>query len=237
MSVAALYAVVPAAGIGRRMGSDCPKQYLPLAGATVLEHSLRALLRLDRLVRVAVALHPDDTRASALGLLQDPRVLCLAGGAERADSVLAGLKGLQEFAYEDDWVLVHDAARPCLRLADLEALVERVLDTQEGGILAQPVVDTLKFAGASGRVECTVDRQHCWRAQTPQMFRFGQLREALAGALAAGVAVTDEASAMEWAGHPVHLVPGGGDNLKVTVADDLALAAFYLQAQTGGEQP
>lgn len=235
MSRERIFAVVPAAGVGRRMGGECPKQYLSLAGAPLLHHSLLCLLRLPRIERVAVALHLADERAGELPILQDPRVLRVTGGAERADSVLAGLRALQEgvheIAYEHDWVLVHDAARPCLPLADLERLVARVLDTGEGGILALPVVDTLKRAGADGRrVAATEDRRHFWRAQTPQMFRLGELRAALERALAAGAGVTDEASAMEWAGHPVQLVEGSAANLKVTVPGDLALAAFHLGA-------
>ncbi|TXS93646.1 2-C-methyl-D-erythritol 4-phosphate cytidylyltransferase [Parahaliea aestuarii] len=226
----ALYAVIPAAGIGRRMGGGLPKQYLPLAGEPLLAHSLRALLNCADIRRVAVALHPEDEWAGSLPALADPRVLRVTGGAERADSVLAGLDGLQEFAYEKDWVLVHDAARPCLAARDLQALIDAVTAVDEGGILAQPVVDTLKRAVDGRQVEATVDRHHYWRAQTPQMFRLGELRAALVDALAAGVAVTDEASAMEWAGHPVQLVEGSPANLKVTVAADLPLAEWYLRA-------
>lgn len=235
MSGAALYGVIPAAGVGRRMGSECPKQYLPLAGEPLLSHSLRALLDCPGLRRVAVALHPGDDRANGVAALDDPRVLRVAGGAERADSVLAGLEGLQQIAHDDDWVLVHDAARPCLPRADLARLVAGVIDQPGGGILALPLVDTLKRVGADGLVESTVDRARYWRAQTPQMFRLGALREALRGALAAGVAVTDEASAMEWAGHPVRLVEGSPGNLKVTVPADLELAAFYLASSSTQE--
>ncbi|WP_116364585.1 2-C-methyl-D-erythritol 4-phosphate cytidylyltransferase [Parahaliea mediterranea] len=231
MSPPALYAVIPAAGIGRRMGSELPKQYLRAAGEPLLAHSLRALLKCAAIRRVVVALHPQDQWADGLTELADPRVMRVDGGAERVDSVMAGLDSLQKIAYEDDWVLVHDAARPCLLAKDLQALIDRVsAGAGGGGILAQPVVDTLKRSADGRRVQATVDRQHYWRAQTPQMFRLGELRAALAAALAAGVAVTDEASAMEWAGHPVQLVEGSAANLKVTVPADLALAEWYLQA-------
>lgn len=230
MSATRLYAVIPAAGVGRRMGGECPKQYLSLAGAPLLHHSVLALLRQARIERIAVALHLADERAGELPILEDPRVLRVTGGAERADSVLAGLEALQEFAYEGDWVLVHDAARPCLPQGDIDRLIERVLARGEGGILARPVVDTLKRSDGAGRIQATVDRRQFWRAQTPQMFRLGELHGALVKAREAGEAVTDEASAMENAGLPVQLVEGSAANLKVTVPGDLTLAAFHLAA-------
>ena len=229
----ACWAVVPAAGIGSRMGSEVPKQYLQVAGATLLEHSLRALLACDDIVAVAVALNPRDERAGSLPLLQDPRILCVEGGAERSDSVMAGLDGLETRAATDDWVLVHDAARPCLPGADLQGLIEQVCSEGVGGILAQPITDTVKQAGAEGRVARTLDRSLLWRAQTPQMFRLDELREALLDASRQGLAVTDEASAMELAGYPVQLVPGSPSNLKVTLPADLKLAGWYLDQQAG----
>jgi 2-C-methyl-D-erythritol 4-phosphate cytidylyltransferase len=228
-----LFAVVPAAGLGRRMGGECPKQYLSLGGLPLLHHSVRALLEQARIERVAVALHLADDRAGELPILEDSRILRVTGGTERADSVLAGLQALAEVARDEDWVLVHDAARPCLPQADIERLIERVLARGEGGILALPVVDTLKESDDRGHVRTTVDRERFWRAQTPQMFRLGELREALSRALAAGAPVTDEASAMEGAGYPVQLVEGSATNLKVTVPEDLALAAYYLAAARG----
>lgn len=222
------WAVLPAAGIGSRMASGIPKQYLQVAGKSILEHSLAALLACDRIEAVAVALHPDDTHASGLPLLADSRVNCIVGGAQRSDSVLAGLEELSHYASPGDWVLVHDAARPCLQLANIEALMERVLANGVGGILAEPVVDTIKQATAENRVARTVDRSGMWRAQTPQMFRLDQLQRALQNAQEQGLAVTDEASAMEMAGHQVQLVPGSPSNLKVTLPEDLGLAAFYL---------
>jgi 2-C-methyl-D-erythritol 4-phosphate cytidylyltransferase len=211
------------------MGSALPKQYIEVAGATLCEHSLRALLACDRLTAVVVALHSEDTRASKLALLADPRVQQVSGGAQRSDSVLAALEALWSQAAPDDWVLVHDAARPCLQLADLNRLIDRVIDSGIGGILAEPIVDTVKQAGADGLVAATLDRNTLWRAQTPQMFRLCELRDALLQAVEQGLAVTDEASAMEMAGHPVQLVPGSPRNLKVTRPADLQLAAWYLE--------
>jgi 2-C-methyl-D-erythritol 4-phosphate cytidylyltransferase len=214
------------------MHSDVPKQYLPLAGRSLLEHSLKALLDNPDIASVVVALSPDDQRAASVDLLRDPRVRTTTGGDERADSVLAGLACLGAHADDGDWVLVHDAARPCLPAADLQRLIGAVQGNGVGGILAEPVVDTVKQASADGLVEATLDRDRLWRAQTPQMFRLGDLRSALRQSLARGDAVTDEASAMERAGFPVQLVRGSAANLKVTVAEDLALAAFYLQRRS-----
>src|SRR5690554_5545493 len=154
------------------MGAACPKQYLPLAGATVIEHSVQALLDHPQIERVVVALQANDERAARLPLLSNPRVLRAQGGAERCDSVLSALSALQKFAYDEDWVLVHDAARPCVSAADIAALVARTLESGLGAVLAQPVLDTLKQVDVEGRVTTTVDRQQFWRAQTPQMFRF-----------------------------------------------------------------
>jgi 2-C-methyl-D-erythritol 4-phosphate cytidylyltransferase len=226
------WGVVPAAGIGSRMGGDIPKQYLVLAEQTILEHSVQALLSCDALDAVVVALHPEDAMARQLSGLADPRIVFTPGGDNRSDSVLAGLRALADRAHDNDWVLVHDAARPCLAQSDLARLLDTVSLTGIGGILAEPVVDTVKRADEAGLVQTTLDRSTLWRAQTPQMFRLGLLRTALEDALAAGASVTDEASAMELAGHPVKLVAGSANNIKITVPGDISLAEFYLQLRT-----
>lgn len=213
------------------MQSDMPKQYLRIAGATVLEHSVRALLAEPRIAGIVVALREGDPWAPGLPLLRDPRVHCVPGGAERSDSVLAGLQALHTQAEAADWVLVHDAARPCLGLEALSELLDQVLRTGCGGVLAQPVADTVKRADAQGRVQQTVDRRQLWLAQTPQMFRLGELRDALLAARTRGLAVTDEASAMEMAGHPVQLLSAARSNIKLTTPDDLAWAQWYLERQ------
>ena len=228
------WAVVPAAGTGSRMGSDQPKQYLQLAGVTLLEHSLRALSGCPRISGIVVALHARDRQADTLPVLQEERVKTVIGGEERSDSVLAGLAHLLSCADPQDWVLVHDAARPCLQPADIERLIEAVIAGSTGGILAQPIVDTVKQASADALVVRTLDRATLWRAQTPQMFRLGELHRALQEAQQRGLVVTDEASAMEMAGYPVQLVVGPAANLKVTVPADLPLAAWYLQAAVEG---
>ena len=227
------WAVLPAAGIGSRMGAELPKQYMAVAGATLLEHSLRALLSCEQISGVIVALHADDARAAKMPIFQDPRIQTVSGAEQRNGSVLAGLDALISQAALRDWVLVHDAARPCLQAHDIMRLIATVTANETGGILAEKMVDTVKQASADARVLRTLDRATLWRAQTPQMFRLDELRKALQQAQAQGLAVTDEASAMEMAGYPVQLVAGSAGNLKVTVPADLPLADWYLQTQHG----
>lgn len=216
------WVVIPAAGIGSRMRADRPKQYLQLAGRTILEHTLDCFLDHPRLKGLVLSLAADDPFWPALPCATDPRIQRVEGGAERADSVLAGLLRLVELgAQEGDWVLVHDAARPNLARSDLDRLLAELADDPVGGLLAVPARDTLKRIGADGRVAETVDRSLIWQAYTPQMFRFAALHRALADALVAGVAVTDEASALEWAGQAPKLVEGRADNLKITRPEDL----------------
>ncbi len=224
------WAVLPAAGTGSRMGGDLPKQYMQVAGATLLEHSLRAVLACEQLAGVVVALHAKDSRAATLPVFQDPRVQTVTGAQQRSGSVLAGLDALAAIAAPQDWVLVHDAARPCLQAHDVARLIAAVTASGTGGILAEPIVDTVKQASHDGLVVRTLDRATLWRAQTPQMFRFDELRRALVQVRQSGLTVTDEAAAMEMAGYPVQLIAASAGNLKVTVAADLPLAAWYLQA-------
>jgi len=224
----ACHVVVPAAGIGRRMGQSTPKQYLSILGCSLLEHSLAPLLACSGLDKIVVALQPDDPYIGSLPLLSNDRVIRATGGKERSDSVLGALASLKGMAVEDDWVLVHDAARPCLAAEDLERLVFTVVDSGVGGLLAEPVRDTVKRTDQLGRVTATLDRDGLWRAQTPQMFRLGELWEALERARLEKAAVTDEAMAMEYAGYPVQLIEGSPANIKVTVPYDLVLAEHYL---------
>lgn len=216
------WALIPAAGVGSRMRADRPKQYLELAGKTILEHSLACFLDHPQLQGVVVSLALDDPYWPTLACAHDSRIARAEGGRERADSVLNGLQRLTELgAQERDWVLVHDAARPNLARQDLDNLLAELADDLVGGLLAVPVRDTLKRAGSDGRVLQTVDRSLIWQAYTPQMFRLGLLHRALAEALAAEVAITDEASAVEWLGQAPRLVEGRADNLKVTRPEDL----------------
>ncbi|MDP2244637.1 2-C-methyl-D-erythritol 4-phosphate cytidylyltransferase [Pseudomonas sp.] len=216
------WALIPAAGVGSRMRADRPKQYLELAGKTILEHSLACVLDHPQLHGVVVSLALDDPYWPTLACAHDPRIARAEGGRERADSVLNGLQRLSGLgAQEGDWVLVHDAARPNLARTDLDLLLAELADDPVGGLLAVPARDTLKRAGPDGRVLETVDRALIWQAYTPQMFRLGLLRRALAQTLAADVAITDEASAVEWLGQAPRLVEGRADNLKITRPEDL----------------
>lgn len=227
------WAVVPAAGKGTRMGVDRPKQYLELAGRSVLEHTLGRLLAEPRIAGIVVPLAADDDYGRALVARCGARVTTTIGGAERCHSVLNGLDALPGAA-DDDWVLVHDAARPCLRQADLAALIDTLAADACGGILAVPVRDTLKRCRTDGRIEHTVDRERLWHALTPQMFRVRVLRDALRAALAAHRLVTDEAQAIELAGCVPRVVEGHADNIKITRPEDLPLADHYLRTQGGG---
>ena len=224
-----LWAVVPAAGTGRRVGGDTPKQYREVAGAPLMEHTLRALLQSRDIGGVVVAMDSADPRADSIASLSDERVQTTPGGVTRSHSVLAGLDALEDQVAEGDWALVHDAARPCLTVDALAALIDRARVLGEGVILAEPVADTLKQVNAQGEIEKTVDRSILWRAQTPQLFPLQQLRDALRLCIEQGVSVTDEAMAMERAGHRVHVIEGASSNIKVTVEADLVFADVFLK--------
>jgi len=223
----ALWCVVPAAGRSTRVGGDVPKQYLPITGKTLLLHTLERLATHPRIAGLMVALAADDACWPGISALSGKPVLNANGGAERADSVLAGLRALREKVSDSQFILVHDAARPCVAHADISRLVDLGIPAG-GALLAAPVRDTLKRADAQARVLATEPRDARWRALTPQLFRYGELVSALDAARAAGIAVTDEAMAMEHAGfHPL-LVEGAESNIKVTTRADFALAEFLL---------
>lgn len=222
------WAVVPAAGTGRRMGANVAKQYLSLLGRPLLAHALETLCATPRIEAVVLVVAADDMRWPE-AVPADAPLLTAIGGAERCHSVRNGLLRLADRAAPDDWVLVHDAARPCLSQEELDALFAALERDPVGGLLAVPVADTLKAADEGGRVQRTVSRDRLWRALTPQMFRYGLLRDALAAAIEGGVIVTDEAAAMEYAGHRPALVAGRAANMKVTGPDDLALAEAVLR--------
>lgn len=223
--------MIPAAGVGARMGAAVPKQYLPLGGATVIEQTLIRVCGHPGVSGVVVAVAADDPHWASLRASCGVAVLRAHGGSARCHSVLNALDRLAQQAADDQWVLVHDAARPCVRHADIDRLVEQLWDHPVGGLLAVPVRDTMKRADGQGRVCETVERRGLWHALTPQMFRLGPLRQALRAALAAGALVTDEASAMEFVGEMPRLVQGHGDNIKITRPEDLVLAEFYLREQ------
>jgi 2-C-methyl-D-erythritol 4-phosphate cytidylyltransferase len=223
------WAVVPAAGVGKRMQADRPKQYLPLVGKTVIEHTLSRLVQSGAFQAVAVAISVEDPYWPELEISQHPQVITAPGGKERADSVLSALKALQGQADDNDWVLVHDAARPCLTADDIHNLIATLKDDAVGGILALSSHDTLKQVDGRN-IAATIDRSHIWRALTPQMFRYGMLRDALQDA-EGNPAITDEASALELLGLQPKIVEGRPDNIKITRPEDLALAQFYMEQQ------
>jgi 2-C-methyl-D-erythritol 4-phosphate cytidylyltransferase len=226
------WVIIPAAGCGRRMGpGNRPKQYLPLAGRTVIEWAVAPFLSHTAFERIVVALGADDPHWAENPLSSHPSVIRAPGGAERADSVEAGLDAISGLAHPDDWVLVHDAARPCLADADLELLMEQLADDPVGGLLAAPVVDTLKRADEHAYVAQTVARDRLWRALTPQMFRFGVLERALRFARERAAAVTDDAQAVELLGLRPRLIASSFENLKVTTPHDLERAAQVLAAR------
>lgn len=214
------------------MSTNIPKQYLRLGEKTVLEHTLDTLLACPQLAGVVVALSADDGYWPGLrDRYSNERLEVVTGGAERCHSVLNGLAHLAGKTDTDDWVLVHDAARPCVRLSDIEKLIETLLATADGGLLGVPVADTMKRVDGDLQITATVERAGLWHALTPQMFRIGTLRDALQQAISTECLVTDEAGAMELAGHRPRMVEGHRDNIKITLPADLALAAFYLHVE------
>ena len=224
-----LSAIVPAAGVGKRMKADCPKQYLPLNTRSILQHSVEALARHSQIECIIIAISPNDEYFFETGLNNHPKVKVVQGGKDRVDSVLAGLKQLCIQQYP--WVLVHDAARPCLRKKDVDNLINACLEANVGGILANPVRDTMKRGRANNnqiQIEQTVEREQLWHALTPQMYPTKMLKQAIENALADQVEITDESSAIEYHGQSSIIVEGASDNIKVTRPADLALAEFIL---------
>ncbi len=231
------WALIVAAGVGSRMAAKLPKQYMTLAGQAVIEHSLYCFGQHPSIAGIVVVLKENDEHWARLNFKTDKPLITAVGGAERADSVLSGLLALlgntPDEANGNDWVLVHDAARPCLTPAELGRLIVEVGDHAVGGILGLPARDTLKQV-EHGVVCNTLDRAQVWHAQTPQMFRLGLLREALESALGSGVAVTDESMAMERLAQLPRVVEGNPSNIKLTTAEDLPLAEFILSRHNRG---
>ncbi len=228
-----LIALVPAAGVGSRMQADMPKQYLKIDHKTILEHTVHRLLEHQRVDAVVVVIAKDDPYFYDLELNRDPRIICVEGGKERADSVLSGLQYIQQHQLAS-WVMVHDAARPCVRLSDIDKLIDGVMTHPVGGILAAPVRDTMKRSDTRSHITHTVEREALWHALTPQLFPVETLLNSLQRALNEQVVITDEASALEWAGYQPLLVAGAADNIKITQPEDLALAEFYLKKDKQG---
>lgn len=239
--------VVPAAGVGKRMLASCPKQYLTIDNQTILNHTINRLLSHKNIAKVVLALSDDDAYFAQTTQANNPNIIRVPGGKERVDSVLSGLQAVND----DKWVLVHDAARPCITHADIDKLIEHCLTHNSGGILAAPVVDTMKVAVKNNenkinnasetsetseanetmQVSETIDRSHLWHAFTPQMFKVKELKQAIEQAQVKGLIITDESSAIESVGLPCLLVLGRRDNIKITRPEDLVLASFYLKQQ------
>jgi 2-C-methyl-D-erythritol 4-phosphate cytidylyltransferase len=229
------WALVPAAGSGTRLGGEKPKQYLEIAGKSLLAHSLASLTEVGEILGIAVGIASDDHWWHEHIVASDRVLGTYIGGVSRAETVLLGLEYLKHHVDAEDWILVHDAARPCIRSSDIERLISERGNGPSGALLALPVPDTMKQSNSYDQVERTISREGLWCAQTPQLFPYRELRDAL---LRSDLAtVTDDSSAMESVGYTPRLVPGGSDNLKVTTRDDLELATLILQArrQEGAE--
>ena len=222
-----IWAVIPAAGVGKRFSSDIPKQYLPLSGTPVLLHSINKLLKFDGFEEILVALNPADTFWQKLNFTH-PKVKTIHGGFERCNSVNSALEDLSDRAGNADWVLVHDAVRPCISDSDLKKITDIVHDEDVGGLLACPILDTIKEVDENLDVQKTIPREKLWSAMTPQIFRYELLKQALEAALVAGRSVTDEASAIESIGLTPRIVQGDKTNIKVTHSTDMVLAESII---------
>ena len=229
-----IWAIVPAAGVGSRVGASVPKQYIRVNGLSIIEHTLNKLASCKEIEKIVVALSQEDEYFINLSTVNKHPIQIVEGGVERCDSVLSGLEYLKTIANDDDWVLVHDAARPCVLVDDINRLVSKLMKHDVGGILGLPVRDTMKRVAVNNmqnEIRSTVERENMWHALTPQMFRIGTLYDALCECQKKNLIVTDEASAIEQVGLKPLMVEGRACNIKVTQPDDLQLAAFYLGQQ------
>lgn len=227
----AFVAIVPAAGVGKRMQASCPKQYLEINHQSILAHTVNRLLSHPKIAKVIVVLSDEDEYFADTELANNSDIIRVSGGQERVDSVLNGLCAVDVNIHP--WVLVHDAARPCVTHDDLDNIIEQCTSNDCGGLLAVPVVDTMKQNSQKqlNTVANTVERSNLWHAFTPQMYKTTELKQAIEQALLQGKEITDESSAIELAGLPSLLVAGRRDNIKITRPEDLTLATFYLNQQ------
>mgnify|MGYP006421977257 FL=1 len=224
------FLIVPASGVGTRMGSSTPKQYLRLEnGLTIIDQCLKTLLEIKLISGFVVALSSTDSFFQSSHFYNHSKILAIAeGGKERFNSVLSALNSLNNRAQPNDWVLVHDSVRPCIKKSDIEKLIREVSNDSIGGILATSAIDTVKEKNASGSIK-TIDRKKLYMAQTPQMFRFGILKEAIESAIRMGGRITDESEAIEKLGHSVKIIGGSSSNIKITAKDDIDLANYFLK--------
>ena len=223
------YLIVPASGIGTRMESDTPKQYIKLNnGLTVLDQTLKTLLNIDYIKGCIVAINENDTTFKNSKYAQHHKLLDIVnGGEQRYNSVMNALEALEDYASANDWVLVHDAARPCVDPNDINTMIDTLKDSKSGGLLATRVVDTIKKSKDNIAIK-TIDRENLWQAQTPQMYRFGMLKDALNKSISDGASITDEAGAIEHINQQSTLIESSKKNIKITTQADLELANFYL---------
>lgn len=232
-----IVAIVPAAGIGQRMQTSLPKQYIEINGQSILEHTLNKLFKINYIEKIIVVINPNDHYFSTLSIASHPKINVTFGGETRAESVLAGLNFLENLNHKKQneyWALVHDAARPCVEVSDIEHLINTVLEHNQGGILAIKITDTVKKMTAKNltpKIEKTLNRALLWAAATPQMFPSNQLIECLQQALINHIDITDEASAIEYFGGKPLLIECKRNNIKITCSEDLPLAELYLQIQ------
>ena len=222
------WVIIPAAGVGARMDVDKPKQYISAHGKTIIEHTIDCFIDREEIEKIVVVISKTDEYWSSLPISSHDKIITAPGGDERYQSVLNGLNELKDKADENDWVLVHDAARPCLDQSAIDRLMIKLRNHDIGGILALPCRDTMKRSNEAGEIEATVERESLWRAQTPQMFKYGKLFSAIEKALGENIVVTDEAMAMELSGYKPMLVHGHQENIKVTQKDDLKQLNLYL---------
>lgn len=222
------YLIIPAAGIGTRMSADTPKQYLKINHKTILEHTLDRFLSDERFEKIVIALNGSDQKFKALALTH-PKIVTCTGGVERCHSVLNGLLALQDSVQAEDWILVHDAARPCLQKRDLNKLIDALSNHPVGGLLGVPVRNTVKRVNEKNEVIETIDRNELWQALTPQMFRYKKLHDALQIAIKKKINITDDAAAIELIGEKPLMIPGDPANIKITHPIDLFFAENFLK--------
>ena len=224
------FLIVPASGIGQRMNSTIPKQYIILEnGLTILDQCLNTILSNDLISGFIVALNKKDSHFKSSDFAKDPKLISIVtGGKERFHSVLNALNALDQTAKPNDWVLVHDAVRPCIRKEDINKLIEEVADDKVGGILANRIVDTVKQKNDDGLVS-TIDRQKLYIAQTPQMFRYDILKDSIEKAIKSNMHITDESEALESLNYSIRIVEGSSSNIKITTQEDIHLANYFLK--------
>ena len=227
-SDARYWVVIPAAGVGKRMGVDKPKQYIEVNGKTILEHTIHCFIEREEIEKVVVAISATDEYWPELDISKNEKVITAPGGVERYQSVFNSLKELQGKADNNDWVMVHDAARPCLSQSTIDRLIIELREHEVGGILAMPCRDTMKRSNDAGEIIDTVERESLWHAQTPQMFKYEKLYSAINDVLEKDIVVTDEAMAIELSGFKPLMVTGQQENIKITHKDDLKYLDTYL---------